>query len=828
MAKEIVSGKHKTVNGWDGMHRFGSGDSTWANLHGWIQFGSIGTGKIPKALQSFYKKYNLNPCITSVKFTVDPVKFTVDWEFTIEESPDGKAYVGFSSWGGASGGYPGKPKPASHAYTNYKKEYDAAVSKVTDTTIAHVIDFNFPGGFRQIFFQHTWPKKYPNLPKSAGLVEGTVGVEIGPKGSPADLPDYNGVLVKTVKTPDTQKPAETLIVGSASTIEEPIKKPDPVSPFGKLVIKKKSGPGEITGDVEVDIVDLSSYPNATFKGLQFTEGGDYELIITGTNPDVFETKTLKIKVNKEPDVIEQPESKGDKQEEKNLDGTRPGHQQIDKPTIKIPTIEMDQSGSSQQQQYIDHIGVSPFVWYNGVQIKESQIKNLRLWHEGIIPMVKFTFSDQFDIMTKFPPKDDTTMDLFINSSSDYLKCIHFKFKITEFNRGAAEAGQTVTIAGSIDVPDLYLVKSESYNGTSFDVLRELCKKMGLGFNSNIDKTNDSMSWKRTQMKPYEFIDEILEHSYIDDESYMSGYIDYYYCFNYVDIEKEMKRDNSKDVGLNTAAIAAKDQSDDTKRVMPILLSNDKSFSGSSNYIMKYKTINDSTKKSLQQGYLTITKAYDRIKKSFLIFKVDSTTSDGTNTEVLKGSKGDSKFFEENIKTNYTGKLDTDNAHGNYNYAKTQNKINLVNLNKIVLLATLSNPNFNLYKFQKVKVLLNKDTPTPISEPTDFRFSGDYIIADIEYVWNGTTFMQELRLVRKEIGKLPEEVKNDPAPAPKKDTKENNTNPETTVTLPNSVYTIGQVLLVKDANSNLFEITISSLSTDGKEVTATVKDLQKKL
>ena len=86
MAKEVVSGTHKTGKGnWDGMHKFGSGDGTWANLHGWIQFGSIGKGKIPTALQSFYKKYNLNPCITSVKFTIDPVKYTVDYESFVDD-----------------------------------------------------------------------------------------------------------------------------------------------------------------------------------------------------------------------------------------------------------------------------------------------------------------------------------------------------------------------------------------------------------------------------------------------------------------------------------------------------------------------------------------------------------------------------------------------------------------------------------------------------------------------------------------------------------------------------------------------------------------------
>ena len=74
MAKEVVSGTHKTgIGNWDGMHKFASQDSSWAGLHGWSQFGTKGGGgKLGKALQGFYKTYNLNPCITSVKLTVDP------------------------------------------------------------------------------------------------------------------------------------------------------------------------------------------------------------------------------------------------------------------------------------------------------------------------------------------------------------------------------------------------------------------------------------------------------------------------------------------------------------------------------------------------------------------------------------------------------------------------------------------------------------------------------------------------------------------------------------------------------------------------------------
>lgn len=203
MAVVVISDKFggkgtSTVGSWDAMHTFStrkSGGNFGKNKAGEkLDKGGRMHSKISEALKSFYKDQNLNPCITAIKITVDPDDWRVDYEVTIEESPDGNAYVGLNSWGGASGGYPSKKPPSGHAYSNYltKRKEIAA----TGAIIADVLDFHFPGGFRQIFFQHT-DSKYPAKPKSANAKTGTVGVKVGPSGSPKNLPEYNGVVVNT-------------------------------------------------------------------------------------------------------------------------------------------------------------------------------------------------------------------------------------------------------------------------------------------------------------------------------------------------------------------------------------------------------------------------------------------------------------------------------------------------------------------------------------------------------------------------------------------------------------------------------------------------------
>ena len=66
------------------------------------------------------------------------------------------------------------------------------------------------------------------------------------------------------------------------------------------------------------------------------------------------------------------------------------------------------------------------------------------------------------------------------------------------------------------------------------------------------------------------------------------------------------------------------------------------------FLESFKTKNESLKRSLKEGYLTVTKAYDRVKKQFLVFNVDSTQGDPSKVKLLRGAEKDSTFFDKNI------------------------------------------------------------------------------------------------------------------------------------------------------------------------------------
>ena len=594
---------------------------------------------------------------------------------------------------------------------------------------------------------------------------------------------------------------------------------------GKVILKVKSGPGVIIGDTERDIIDNE----VKFTGIEFDEPGDYVISVTSTSPDVDNTE-FSVKVLPEKTNVEQPKSP-DKDDSKPEEIPKPIIGQVDKASVDLPAMEFDKSFSKDDAVVASQIGITPFVNYMGSPINDRDISSLRLFHDGIIPVVQITFRDSNNTIKSVGfPQDDTKFEVFFNSRSNNLKSIHLKFKIEEFT--TLKSGN-YSMYGTLDISDLYRMKYQTYNGTSYEVLRNISKELKLGFNSNITNTDDKMPWRNVGDYQYVFIDNIIKHSYISDQSYMVGFIDYYYCFNYVDVEKEMKRDNKDDKCINTGGIP--DDSTDDTRIVPLQLSTDKAENTSNTFIVEKNFENNSTSLSLKEGYKTKTKYYDKTKKMFLIFDVDSTTSDESKSLILKGAKGDKEAFDNNITTTYAGKIDTDNVHKNYNYAITQNKINIDNLNKMVLTVEVPNINFSLYLYQKVKVLIvNQEPATETNRETiQWRKSGDYIISEINFNWNGTSLKQELKLIRKELGKNPEEInEGSPPTAPKdvKDPKQENPAPPSDPVVkvaPNSIYVVSDVYTVENSDGNRFLLTVTNVLANGTDITAKISQINAK-
>jgi hypothetical protein len=545
---------------------------------------------------------------------------------------------------------------------------------------------------------------------------------------------------------------------------------DPKTINTKITLKVKQGPGVIIGINELQ----SENGFVDFKDIQFSDPGEYVVSVIPSSPDLKETE-FRISILPEEEFIAQEEEIT--KEESPVEGSRPIIAQIDQPAIKLEPMKFDATDNPEENKNIGiGMGFTPFFWYNGVQIPERDIKSMEIYYEDYVPKAMVTFKDTFGLI-KAPETrslNDTKFEIFLNSGSDILKSIHLKFKL-EIQQDNKKG--TVTITGLLDLKDFYKIGYKSYTGTSFEALRKISNELELGFNSNITNTNDSMKWRRNGTLTKDFIREIVKHSYISDESFMIGYIDYYWCFNYVDIEKEWKRDISGDVGIVSTGVQHLSEGTESDKIVPLVLTNDPSNNSSPFYFTNFKLNNNSTYQTTQMGTFTESKVYDRVKKQFLKFNIDSQTSTGDDKVILKGAPGD-KSEMGNYRTNYSGKIDTDNVHDNYLYAIDQNNRNLNELVKISIEMDLPQPNFNIYKYQKVRLdFINQKQTVNDNKILDERMSGEWIIIDIRFIWRMGSLNQRITAVRKELGKTIEEIEEQTtAPQKEVENSEINDNP----------------------------------------------------
>ena len=452
-----------------------------------------------------------------------------------------------------------------------------------------------------------------------------------------------------------------------------------------------------------------------------------------------------------------------------------------RPDIKIEPIQFDLPADEERKKEVaSTVGYQPFVWYLSYQLKF--IKTLILSSKGLLPTIKLTFTDTLNLMTDDGfPLDDSKIKVFLNSRTPSLRPIFMEFKIINFSRGI---NNTFTIDGVCNVNKFFLREFESYDQmTSFECLQEFARRAQLGFNSNVGESEDRMNWINPGKRGLEFVKDVVASSYRNDESFIWCYVDYYYNLNYIDVEEALNIDISSQIQVKNSGLESINQVTNNKEeVSNLWLTNDPALDQTNQYFDEWKIINNSTSISLKNGYLNKAKFYDVNSKDYLIFDIDSITSEGDKTIIMKGSPQDMEFFENHVRPTYVGRIDTDNMHENYNYSIIQNEQNIKDLQKIGVTIKLRQPNYNLYRYQKVKVVFSGAISTPSASQVNNRLSGEWLIIDIEHVTVDGEFTQKITLIRRELDLSAEELQKE-RQTPKSETNQNqssngsdNTNP----------------------------------------------------
>jgi len=460
---------------------------------------------------------------------------------------------------------------------------------------------------------------------------------------------------------------------------------------------------------------------------------------------------------------------------------------IDRPSIKLKEISFDLvkegNKNTKIEEFSKDIGRYPYIEIGKLPIQPDQTILLQLFNDQFLPRIYIQFRDTSgQLIDPLFPIDDTILKVFIQADSNILMPVRMDFKITDINPIKSKAGDNYDVIfelhGILNVDYLYNTFFISHENTSYNVLKTLAKEAGLGFASNINDTDDSMVWINPAIHYLDYMQYIIKHSYKSQESFMFAYVDFYYNLNYVDIETALSEDieDQKYISSDNYYFDTDSEQETTD---DLVLTNHPDKQSSNLYIDKYNLLNRSTALNLEIGYLYYMSYYDTDGNTLYKLVLDNISTPGVdnNSIIMKGGIGEvSQMQQYSADGEYIGKLDTDNVHQYFLYSLKHNENNLKFLQKVKLKITINKANFNLYRFQKIKVnfyktsQMDEDDVTvqktlPVSgkdieekagviseeDKLNQRLSGDWLITSINYTFNKRGGMeQEVTLVKREL------------------------------------------------------------------------------
>lgn len=434
----------------------------------------------------------------------------------------------------------------------------------------------------------------------------------------------------------------------------------------------------------------------------------------------------------------------------------------DSKKLNLVSMEMDTKTMTRETRdyFLQNIKKYPIVMYYGLHIPIENIKSMTLELDDFMPVFRLNFVDNTNIMAdKGFPTDNSIISVYLPSNSKNLKSIRLDFIITSFALSSDFNSKSMSITGILNVNAFFISQYKAYRKlSSYACLEEIAKQNGIGFNTNISDTNDVMTWLNPGLDVFLFIKHVTLHSYMSDSSFLFSFIDNFYNLTFIDVEKALREDIDVSKGVITSSLYGAEVNPINNTGI-ITLTNDVSAQNTNLYFKEYKILNQSSKISLEEGYIKKAYYFDRHGSwdsragSFYIFGVDSITSPGSEktSVILKSNPNDIDFYNKNVSFKYSGKIDTSNVHKEYAYAEVQNEHNLKQLQKVSINVELPTPNFNIYRFQKIQLLISNKYDIPGNTKYNERMAGQWLVTGIIYKYNSKYGMtQILTLVKREL------------------------------------------------------------------------------
>lgn len=407
----------------------------------------------------------------------------------------------------------------------------------------------------------------------------------------------------------------------------------------------------------------------------------------------------------------------------------------------------------------------PVVFINGYYA-DKYLEYFELSQTDFLPILRFSFSmdDPMFISVNYP-KDGDIVSVYLRSREEVYKPIRMDFNILKVSASQSNnpdgKGIRFNILAETRIPGLYSEVSKAFRSkTSYDALFDVSQELGLGFSSNDSGLNDSMTWICPNFSYYNFIGEVTERAYKDDQSFYKAWIDPYYNLTFVNLNNQLTAD---DYVQNVKVIrgVSTDNANDTfiqgtdlaMQEMPVVFTNQIGSGDLPFYILNYSMISQSGNSNNEYGYVQEVQFYDEnivtdnpVEK-YVNYTVESVTSENVGeNQVLQKGRAIEEEYKIEVRKHWHGSLNG-GVHENFIQALVQNEFNNADLMKFTLRIETAQYYGGIYRGQAVPVLIyvndqgkrkentgvsNDQKPESDTNPVLDRFlSGNYVVSGIE-------------------------------------------------------------------------------------------------
>lgn len=431
---------------------------------------------------------------------------------------------------------------------------------------------------------------------------------------------------------------------------------------------------------------------------------------------------------------------------------------------------------------------TPVVFVNGYYV-EKYMSFFSLDMTGIIPVLRFNFTmvNPLFISVNYP-KDGDIVSVYLRSWVEVYKPLRMDFNILSVKSGQSidseGNGIQFSVLAETRIPGLYSEVSKAFRSkTSYTTLFEVSQELNLGFSSNEQNLNDSMTWICPNLSYYDFIKEVASRSYKDDRSFFKIWIDPYYNLNFVNLNNQL---TATDYVQQAKVIRGMSNgtANDTKfqglelemQEMPLTLTNQKGSEDIPLYISNYTLVSNSGNIVNNRGYIQEVQFYDsglatdNYEERYVRYTIESVTTENLGeNQVLQKGRPKEDLYRGEIRKNWYGTLNSSNAgqggvHANFIQALIQNEINIDEISKFTL-RVQSKPYYSgFYRGQAIPVLIyvndqgirknntgisnDQKTEEEINPVLDQFLSGIYILDGIEVMYERNTGIYQILHLRK--------------------------------------------------------------------------------